>query len=359
MPAGLKLRNPFAMECGVYKTTYEQDMALHPTPLSRLRLAAMLAVFVLFPLMADPYYVSVANLIAIAAIGAIGLNLLTGFTGQISIGHGAFIGVGAYTSGYLTSQLGVPFWVALPLAGIAAAVVGALFGLPSLRLKGLYLAMATLAAQVIIEFTMYHWTAVTGGSRGLLLTSPSLGGFVFNSEIRYYYLFLALTAAAFIFAQNLTRTRVGRAFMAIRDRDLAAEVTGIELFHYKIMAFAVSSFYAGVAGTLWGHYLTVISPEHFTISTSVEYLAMIIIGGLGNVTGSIFGAAFMTLIPILLRGLSKAMTGVFPNIETVINALREFTFGATIIIFLIFEPEGLAKMWKNIKDYFRLWPFSY
>lgn len=359
MPGPLKLRNPFAIECGVYKTSYEQDMAIHPTPLARLRLLAMLGAFTVFPLLADPYYVSVANLIAIASIGAIGLNILTGFTGQISIGHGAFLGVGAYAAGYLTSQLGWSFWLALPVAGAITALVGALFGLPSLRLKGLYLAMATLAAQVIIEFAMYHWTAVTGGSRGLLLSSPRLGGFQFDSEIRYYYLLLAFTVAAFVFAQNLTRTRIGRAFMAIRDRDLAAEVMGIELFRFKILAFALSSFYAGVTGALWGHYLTVVSPEHFTITTSIEYLAMIIIGGLGNVTGSVFGAAFMTLIPIVLRESAKALTGVLPNIETVVNALREFTFGATIILFLIFEPEGLAKIWKNMKDYFRLWPFTY
>ena len=353
------LRNPFAMQCGVYMTDYRTDMAIHPTPVARARLYALIAIFLAFPFLVSEYMVSVADLVGIAAIGALGLNILTGFTGQISIGQGAFLGVGAYTSGYLTSVLGLPFWVALPVAGLVTAAVGSIFGIPSLRLKGLYLAIATLAAQVIIEFAILHWKKVTGGSQGMIVPAPSLAGFEFRSSISQYYLILVFTVAAAVFAQNLFRTRVGRAFVAIRDRDLAAEVMGINLFKYKIAAFAVSSFYAGVAGSLWAHYLQIISPEHFTISASIEYLAMVIIGGLGNVSGSIYGALFMTLLPIILRGIAGAAGSLFPNIESVFIALREVIFGAIIILFLVFEPEGLAKMWKNIKDYFRLWPFSY
>ncbi|WP_088554022.1 branched-chain amino acid ABC transporter permease [Calderihabitans maritimus] len=353
------MRNPFVMNCGVFTTSYRQDMAFHFTPLAHLRVMIIVALLFLFPFMVNEYVVSVANLVGIAVIGALGLNILTGFTGQISIGHGAFLGVGAYTSAILTTKLGLSFWIALPLAGIVTALVGSIFGIPSLRLKGLYLAIATLAAQVIIEFTIIHWTSLTNGTRGMILPAPQLAGYSLDSDRSYYFLILVLALLATVFAFNLFRTRPGRAFVAIRDRDIAAEVIGIDLFKYKIMAFALSSFYAGIAGSLWAHYLTIISPEHFTISVSIEYLAMIIIGGLGSVMGSIYGALFMTLLPVLLRTLAEALSSIFPDIESVFLGLREAVFGATIILFLIFEPEGIAKIWKNIKDYFHLWPFSY
>jgi len=355
----LKLRNPFVMQCGVYHTSYREDLAFQPTTLARLRVAILLLLLFLLPLLVDAYWVGVANLAAIAAIGALGLNILTGFTGQISIGHGAFAGVGAYTSGILTVKLGLPFWVALPGAGLVTAAAGSIFGIPSLRLKGLYLAIATLAAQVIIDFTIVHATPLTNGTRGMFLPSPSFLGRPLDSAVPYYYLTLLLAILATGFALNLFRSRVGRAFVAVRDRDLAAQVMGINLFGYKILAFAVSSFYAGVAGSLWGHYLRVISPEHFTIVTSIEYLAMIIIGGLGSVMGSIYGAVFMTLLPIVLRTIAEALSSFFPDIENIFLGLREAIFGATLVLFLVFEPEGLAKMWRNVKDYFRLWPFSY
>ncbi len=355
----MRLRNPFVMESGVFITNYRDDLAFHYSLVARVRLYVILAFLFALPAFLGTYAISVANLIAIAAIGALGLNILTGFTGQISIGHGAFVGVGAYTSAYLTTHLGWPFWVALPAAGAVAAAVGSIFGIPSLRLKGLYLAIATLAAQVIIEFAMVHWTMVTKGSQGLFLQRPAIGGYVLKTDRSFYYLLLVLTIAATAFAFNLFRTRPGRAFVAIRDRDLAAEVIGVDLFKYKILAFAISSFYAGIAGSLWGHYLQIISPEHFTITASIEYLAMVIIGGLGSVMGSIYGAVFMTLLPILLRSAAESASGVFPNVEGIFNGLREVIFGVTIILFLVFEPRGLAKLWQNVKDYFKLWPFSY
>ncbi len=355
----MRLRNPFAMECGVFKTNYAGDLALHYTLLAQIRMWLIIAAFFALPAFLDNYWLSVAIASGVAVIGALGLNILTGFTGQISIGNGAFLGVGAYTSAYLTTKMGIPFWIALPLAGLVTSAVGAIFGLPSARLKGLYLAIATLAAQVVIEFAIVHSEPITNGTRGIIVSRPAIGPYSLTSETSYYYLVLITALSAIAFAYNLFRSRIGRAFVAIRDRDLAAEVIGVDLFRHKIMAFALSSFYVGVAGALWGHYVQVVSPEHFTITASIEYLAMVIIGGLGSIMGAVYGAVFMTLLPILLRTVAEEAATVFPNIQALFLSLKETVFGATIILFLVFEPEGLAKLWKNIKDYFRLWPFSY
>ncbi|MFY0544648.1 branched-chain amino acid ABC transporter permease [Brevibacillus sp. H7] len=353
------MRSPFVSECGEFRTSYREDMALYKVPRIRYRVYAVLALFILLPWFASEYVTSLAVLCAIASIGAIGLNILTGFTGQISIGVGAFLGVGGYTSAILTTALGLSFWVSLPLAGIVTAMVGALFGIPSLRLKGLYLAMATLAAQVIILYAMNHWNALTGGTAGMILSRPTIGSFSFDSEMSYYYLTLAVLVFTFIFSSNLFRSRTGRAFVAVRDRDLAAEVMGINLFRYKVLAFAISSFFIGIAGALMGHYTLVISPEHFDIGVSIEYLAMILIGGLGSVVGSIFGAIFLTLLPVFLRELIDLLSVTMPHVTEYFGAMRQIIFGGIIIAFLVYEPEGLAKMWRNFKDSCKLWPFSY
>jgi branched-chain amino acid transport system permease protein len=353
------MRNPFAIECGEFRVNYKQDMALYKIPRVRYRVLLILAFFFIYPLLASPYYISLATIAGIASIGAIGLNILTGYTGLISIGVGAFLGVGGYASAILTTKLGIPFWFAVPLAGVTTAAVGALFGVPSLRLKGLYLAMATLAAQVIILFAINNWDSLTGGTAGIIVQRPELFGFTFSSERSYYYLVLVVLIGTALFTMNLFRTRIGRAFVAIRDRDLAAEVMGINLFKYKIFAFAISSFFIGIGGALMGHYTRVIGPEHYSIGVSIAYLAMILIGGLGSVVGSIYGAVFITLLPVVLRE-GIAIIGPFvPVLENHFSGLRELVFGLVIILFLIYEPDGLAKMWRNLKDYFKLWPFSY
>lgn len=355
----MRLRYPLATDTGVFATNYREDMAIFFTRLSKMRIVLTLALLVAFPFLVDDYPVSIANMMGIAVIGALGLNVLTGFTGQISIGQGAFMGVGAYTAGYLTATMGMSFWIALPLAGLTTALVGGVFGIPSLRLKGLYLAIATLAAQEIILFGIVHWKSVTNGTQGLFLPAPSLFGYSLDDNKSYYFLVMVLAVILTTFAFNIFRTRMGRAMIAIRDRDLAAEVMGIDLFKYKIMSFALSSFYVGVAGALWGHYVRIIDPEQFTIAVSIQYLAMVIIGGLGSVTGAIYGAAFITLMPIALRELADVLGAFLPNIQAIFLGFREAIFGITIVIFLIFEPDGLAKIWSNIKEYFKLWPFSY
>ncbi len=351
-------------ECGVFKTTYEADMALYPLPIARWTVAIVAVVlFLVLPLAVHEYYLSIVNLVAIAVVGALGLNILVGYTGQISIGHGAFMSVGAYTAANLATRLDCPFWLALPLGGLMAAAVGAIVGIPSLRIKGLYLAIATLAAQFIIEWTINHVTWISGGAQASIqVPRPRLGGFVIESQREMYVFLLIVVALAVVGAMNLVRSRIGRAFVAIRDHDIAAEIIGIDIFRYKVLAFAISSFYAGVAGVLYTYYLGVANYEQFQLVTSIDYLAMIIIGGLGSVLGSIFGAVFITLLPIVIRYVMEAFGGLFFSSQVVLNLipnLRLILFGALIVLFLVVEPEGLNRLWRNIRNYFRLWPFAY
>jgi len=311
------------------------------------------------PFFAGGYILYVANTIFIFIVGAIGLNILTGFTGQISIGHGAFVAIGAYSSAIITTRLNLPFWLALPAGGLCAALIGMFFGIPSLRVKGLYLAIATLAAQFITDYTIVHWESLTNGITGMYIPSPELFGFVFEGDRKFYYLLLLFAVAAVLSGRNLFRTRIGRALIAVRDRDIAAELIGVSLFRYKLLAFGLSSFYAGVAGGLWGFYTNVITPEHFTIVLSIDYLAMIIVGGLGSIIGTIFGVIFMTILPELLTTISLLLKDTFGQITTLLSAIKGLVFAVTIILFLIFEPEGLAEIWRRIKAYWKLWPFSY
>ncbi|MEA2039025.1 MAG: branched-chain amino acid ABC transporter permease [Thermodesulfobacteriota bacterium] len=347
------------MPCGLFHSTYERDEKIFQTKWVKAWLGAFLIFLFAFPFLFDDYLIYNANIIGIFLIGALGLNILTGFTGQISLGHGAFMGVGAYVSGYISTTLGLTFWVALPIAGFFTAAVGMIFGIPSLRLRGLYLAIATLAAQFVIDFIIIHLRPITGGSQGLMVNAPSCFGYVFDTDRRFYFIVLILVIAGVCFARNLFRTKTGRAFIAIRDRYLSAEMMGINLFKYRIISFGISSFYVGIAGALWAHYLTIITPDHFTINISIQYLAMIIIGGLGSILGSIYGTIFMILLPEVLRALSEIVKDSLPYFTFIVEALREGVFGLVIIIFLIFEPDGLAERWRTIRSYWKLWPFSY
>lgn len=353
-------------QCGIFHETYKEDMAVFQTPFIKFWMGALFVFLAVFPWVSKPLNAMLntntlylMNLIGIYIIGAHGLNILTGFTGQISLGHGAFMGVGAYASAILTVKAGIPFWIALPLAGLITALIGMVFGIPSLRLKGLYLAIATMAAQFIIEYAMRNWTSLTGGSSGLVVSSPSFFGFELDSDRSYYYLVYFFVILATIYTKNITRTRPGRAFVAIRDRYLAAEVIGVNVWFYRILSFGVSSFMVGVAGSLWAHYVLVVNDEAFRIWLSIQYLAMIIIGGMGSVLGAIYGAIFMTVLPILLRIPEHALTQIYPGIFAVFQSMTEGVFGLIIILFLIFEPDGLAARWHTIKNYWKLWPFSY
>lgn len=347
------------MISGIFHSSYEKDMALRHTYAQKIRLVILVIVLIAFPFFANRYYLTLANQVGIAVIGAIGLNILVGYTGQISLGQGGFMAVGAYAAGLLTIRLGMPWWASTIVACVITAIVGALFGIPSLRLKGLYLAIATLSAQVIILWAVTHWTGLTGGNEALVVPDPTLFGLKINSDFNFYWVVWGIAIVVTLLTVNLFRTRFGRAFIAIRDQDIAASVMGVDLFKYKLLAFAISSFWVGMAGALTAHYRNIVTWERFTVDVSVLYLAMIIIGGLGSVTGSYLGAIFMTLLPVLFTNLGRALKGSFPIMDTILPFIQQGAFGLVIILFLIFEPEGLNKIWKNVKDYFRLWPFSY
>ena len=354
----------FHRECGVLKTSYEADMALYPLPIARWSVAVLAVLFFLvIPLGLHDYYLSVCNLVWIAVIGALGLNILVGYTGQVSIGHGAFMSVGAYTAANLVTRLDWPWPVNLLAGGLMAAAVGAIVGIPSLRIKGLYLAISTLAAQLIIEWTINHVTFISGGVQASIeVPRPRLFSMVLSSQRQMYFFLLVFVVLAIVGTMNLVRSRVGRAFIAIRDQDIAAEIIGIDIFRYKLLAFAISSFYAGVTGVLYTYFLGIANYEQFQIGVSIDYLAMIIIGGLGSVQGSIFGAIFITLLPIAIRQGMEAFGGLFFSPQTILNLipnLRLMMFGALIVVFLIVEPDGLNRLWRNIRSYFRIWPFAY
>jgi len=354
------------MPCGLYFSSYEKDDSIFKTIWLRGWMIALFVFLLTFPLYADGVSqtigmntLNVFNIIFIYIVGAHGLNLLTGYTGQISLGHGAFMGVGAYTAGILAVKLGWPFWACLPAAGLMAAGVGMIFGIPSLRLKGLYLAIATMAAQFILIYAMRNWEGLTGGSSGLIVPPAEFMGIAFDNDFNFYYLTLVFAVAATLYLKNLSRTRTGRAFVAVRDRYLAAEVIGVNLFKYRILSFGISSFMVGISGGLWAFYIMIISDEHFTMWLSVQYLAMVIVGGLGQVLGSIFGVIFMVVLPEVLRLPTEALSGIFPNISDIFASLRELVFGLVVILFLVFEPDGMAARWHTVRAYWKLWPFSY
>jgi branched-chain amino acid transport system permease protein len=345
--------------CGDFRTSYERDVEILQTPFVKVCMAFLLVALLAIPYVIKGEYLWILLQILIAVVGAVGLNILTGFTGQISLGQGAFFGVGAYTSAYITAKMGLSFWLGIPAAGLVTALAGMVFGVPSLRLKGLYLAIATLASQFILEWIFVRWESVTGGSYGIVVPRPVLAGFEFDSDRSYYYVVLAFTVFLVLFATNLMRTKTGRAFMAVRDHYISAEIMGINLYKYRLLSFGISSFYAGVAGALYGHSLKFVSSEQFNIGVSIVYLAMIIIGGLGSIIGSVFGAIFMILLPKLLSVITETVAADIPSIAKLAISFEQGVFGLIIVLFLIFEPDGLAHRWKMIKAYWKLYPFSY
>src|ERR1700676_3219038 len=288
----------FHRGAGVFKTSYAPDIALYPLPIAKWAVAAFAGLFILvLPLALGEYYVSILNLILIAVVGALGLNILVGYTGQISIGHGSFMSVGAYTAANLATHLNAPFWITIPAGGLMAALIGAVVGIPSLRIKGIYLAIATLAAQLIIEWTINHVPAISGGVQASIqVPRPVFFGTPLKTQTQLYLFLMFFVVLAIVGTSNLIRSRIGRAFIAIRDQDIAAEIIGINIFRYKLIAFAISSFYAGVCGVLYTYYFGIANYEAFQIVVSIDYLAMTIIGGLGSVLGSILGAIFITTL---------------------------------------------------------------
>ncbi|MBC7634082.1 MAG: branched-chain amino acid ABC transporter permease [Acetobacteraceae bacterium] len=318
---------------------------------------ALVVVLAALPAIVPRYWIYFAGILGINIIAVHGLNIMTGYTGLLSLGHAAFVGVGAYTVALAQSKLGVPFYLAIPLAGLVAAIMGIAFGLPSLRIRGLYLVIATLAAQFLLNFVFVHWQSVTNGDAGLTVLPATIFGYPLNTETRAYYLILACDIALTVFAINVIRSRVGRAFIAVRERDRTAEVLGVRIVWYKFVAFALGSFYAGVAGGLLAYFNQFVNPEQFGLVLSVFFLSAVIVGGMGSTLGAILGAVFMTLLPEFLRGGGLAIGTAFGfDIAAILVPLRETIFGLLIVGFLILEPRGLAQLWKRAQQKFLTTP---
>lgn len=348
-------------ECGVFKATYKQDMAIFPIPLDRWGMMVIVAFALLgIPFLANEYWLgSILIPFLVFSLAALGLNFLTGYAGQISLGHAAFMAVGAYTSLILYGRYDFPLPLSLLGGGLVAAGVGAVFGIPSLRIKGFYLAVSTLAAQFIIEWILTHWKWVSGGVFGTVDAPPlKIGSWSISTSLEKYYLVLIFVIPLTIFGKNLARGQLGRAWMAIRDMDIAAEIIGISLFRNKLMAFIISSFYAGIAGGLITFtYYGAANIEAFNLMVSFHLLGMVIIGGMGSVLGSFLGGGFITLLPIFINQIARTL-GI-PLKTDLLACLDLVIFGGLIILFLIVEPYGLARLWQTCKEKLRLWPFPY
>ena len=357
----------FYRDAGQFKDAYSADQQIFPIRQDRIGVTlVLLFAFLVVPVIGDQYWLSAILIpFLVFALAALGLNILTGYAGQLSLGTAAFMAVGAFASyNFVLRVPDLPILVSFALSGIMAALVGIVFGLPSLRIKGFYLAVATLAAQffVVWALTKFGWFSNFSSSGVISAQKVVIFGYVFDTPVRKYLLVLAIVVLMALAAKNMVRSSVGRAWMAVRDMDVAAGVIGIRLMHTKLLAFAVSSFYCGVAGALYTYcYIGTVEPEAFNIELSFRVLFMIIIGGVGSILGSFLGAAFITLLPIFLNTYAEPLAhalglqlppGMVSNLELII-------FGALIIFFLIVEPLGLARMWQIAKEKMRLWPFPH
>jgi branched-chain amino acid transport system permease protein len=351
-------------EAGQLKTSYEQDQQIFPILQDRISFVAVLAAaFVLVPLLGNDYWFNAILIPSlILSLAALGLNILTGYAGQISLGSAGFMAVGAFSAYNLMLRVPhMPVLASFFLAGLIAAAVGLLFGLPSLRIKGFYLAVTTLAAQFVIEWalTKFPWFSNNSASGVISAQKIVILGYRFETPVRRYLLTAAIVALLALVAKNIVRSRLGRAWMAIRDMDVAAEVIGIPMLKTKLLAFGVSSFYCGVAGALWAFaYLGSVEPQAFDLNRSFQILFMVIIGGMGSILGSFLGAGFIVLLPILLNVLAHAFfsSGVSQSLA---SNLELMVFGALIIFFLAVESHGLARLWQTGKEKLRLWPFPH
>lgn len=354
-------------EAGQFKTSFAEDMQIFPIRQDRIAIGLLLA-FAFFgvPLFASEYWFSAILIpFLIFALAALGLNILTGYCGQLSLGTAAFMAVGAYAAYNFQLRVeGIPILVSFVLAGFTAAAVGVLFGLPSLRIKGFYLAVATLAAQFFIVWvlTKFPWLSNHSSSGVISAQKIQILGFNFDTPVSKYLLVLGIVVVMALAAKNLARSGTGRAWMAVRDMDVAAQVIGIPLMHTKLTAFAVSSFYCGVAGALYAFcYLGSVEPDGFNLDLSFRILFMVIIGGVGSVLGSFLGAAFILLLPIFLDNtLQPAAQAIgLPFSNATVSHVQFMVFGALIMFFLIVEPHGLARLWQITKEKLRLWPFPH
>jgi branched-chain amino acid transport system permease protein len=343
---------------GYYRTSYAQDLALTGTRLERISLTVFALALVAFPLVASPFHLDLACQVLLACVGALSLMLLTGYAGQISLGHAGLMAAGAFTVGILFQEFKTPFWITLPAAALVGALLGVIFGLPSLRLRGLYLAVSTLALHFVVIYAGGEYESRRGFSTGIVIDPPTIGGVSVTDGRAWYFILLAAAALTLLLCLNLMRTRTGRAWRAIRAHETVAEALGIGIAGYKLLAFVISSALTAVAGALFAYYRGFVSVEAFSLFLTIQYLAMVIIGGMGSLLGALLGAAFVTLFPYVIEAGLLALPGA-QRYASLLFAVNYSAFGLVMIGFLMLEPLGLVGIWHRIQSWFLLWPFKH
>ncbi|MCP4750206.1 MAG: branched-chain amino acid ABC transporter permease [Proteobacteria bacterium] len=335
----------------VAKKAYDEDIRLFKYRSTFFWYLALVVGLIMLPLLMGDYYLSQLTFVLIYGVVALGMMLLTGYTGQLSLGHVGFVAIGSYTSAVLTAK-GIPFILALPAAGLLAGFVGVFVALPALRLSGMYLAIMTMGFAYIVEEILVRWESLTNGNMGMLLKPPAIGSLVFDTEGSYYYLALFVLILSLLAARNILRSPTGRAMIAIRDSEVAAQAIGVSLLKYKAVAFAISAFFAGIAGSLVAHKMSFISPESYNFLESVKFLAMIIIGGLGSLHGAVFGTAFLLFLP----GVVMTIKDFLPASIAGLTGIENLITGLVIVLFILLEPMGIYGRWLKIKLYFETFP---
>jgi branched-chain amino acid transport system permease protein len=343
---------------GYFRVSYAQDFLLVETRLQRISLALFVLALVGFPFLASPFGLDLACQVFLAAIGALSLMLLTGHAGQISLGHAGLLAAGAFVTGILFKEIQAPFWVTLPAAALTGAVLGVVFGLPSLRLRGLYLAVSTLALHFVVVYLGGEYESKRGYSTGIVIDPPQLFGTALTHPRAWYFVLLVAAALSLLLCINLLRSRTGRAWGAIRANETVAEALGISIAGYKLLAFVISSSITAVAGALFAYYRGFVSAEAFSLFLSISYVAMIIIGGMGSLLGALLGAVFVTLFPYAIETALLALPGA-QRYAGEVFAVNYAAFGLVMVLFLIFEPLGLTGIWRRLQSYFLLWPFRH
>jgi len=354
---GARAAIAMAYGSGAFRTTYERDMALVDSRPRWIALALFLVLLLLLPAVASRFTLELMSQVALAAVGALGLHLLTGMAGQVSLGHAGFLAAGAFTVGILVEAIKAPPWLTLPAAALVGALLGLAVGIPSLRLRGLYLALGTLAMHYVVVWIGSEYQARYGFHTGVMVPTFELGPLFIRSAVHWYYALLALALAATCVSVNLTRSRVGRAWMAVRDREVAAASLGIAVARYKLLAFVASSVMTSLAGAVWAYYRSFVSVEAFSFTLTIEYIAMVVIGGLGSVLGALIGAAFVILLPYLIDSVVAALQ--VGEVQYYLFPLKFGAFGLLMALFLLFEPLGLVGIWQRVRNWVLLWPLRY
>ena len=335
---------------GDLRIEYARDLALANTRAKRRGVVVFVAVAIVFPFVSSPFLLDLCNQVLLTIIGAVALMLLTGYAGQISLGHAGFLAAGAFTVGILFKELGAPFWVTLPAAAAVGGLLGLVFGLPSLRLRGLYLGISTLGLHFVVIYLGNEYQSRRGLDTGVIIDPPSLGGYVLTGGRAWYVVLLLAASAAVLFSLNLLRSRVGRAWRALREREVVAGALGIDVVRGKLSVFVVSSVMTALAGALFAYFRSFVSVDAFDLYLGIQYVAMVIIGGMGSILGAILGAAFVVLFPYAIEAAATLLPQRF---ATQVFALDYAAFGAVIILFLLFEPQGLVGLLRRVQAFFR------